>query len=261
MQNNIQSILRNSVDVVKNNYKIILTLGVISSALNISYQLLLIIQEGITSIGLKLLFLLFTLGSLIPFVYYSTRLFITMIFILDDRLHEKDTSLSLAFSRSGKLFWGVFGNLFLLILIFIVPVIFFTFISSAGLNAIATLILKFLVILGFMVFLLLNYGMSIIISVLDPREQSYFKKSQSLFFANKWMMIQVYVLIALLSAINSLLPEMLMEDQLLFGMISSKLILAEAISIFISPLMLSLMVAFYKYAKRDKAEVSGESFA
>lgn len=251
MQNRIQNLTLKSIELFRGNFELILSIGIISTTINLSYQILFSIPANLNSAGYIILFNLMLLALFIPFIYYTTRLLIATIIIISERIHEKETSIKTAFLASKQKFWGFFGNAVAFILLLFIPVLLFSLPNLIETNITTEILLKTIsFICG--AYIILNYGMSIIISVLKSEARSYFRLSSELFKENKSLTIQAYILVAILFGINTYIPELILEDHLILGVINSNLIMSELIGLIISPLILVIMVFVFWLSKNDK---------
>lgn len=260
MLDQFTNFIKESTALFRANIKVLLSITAISAGIGLLYQMVLTGVQQMQSAGFKLMFLFLFLALILPYIYYSTRLFITTLLIINERFFQRETTIRAAFHDSKKYFWGCFGTSLLFGLLIVVPAMFFIISDVLHWDFKGKMIFTSIGVLGISL-LVLNYGMAIIFSVLGHEGGSYFEKSRQLFLKHKSIMALTYITVAVLYGVNAWLPQLLFEEQLLFGLLNSHLLFSEITSLIISPFALTLLVGLFVKLRGQSTPLISEDLA
>lgn len=241
----IIAFLEKSIELFKKNYNLFISLSVISGLIAFSYktfQAYTIIQDDsyyrIILISLSVLFFIF------GFVYYGSRVSISLFLLIDDKINSRDTSILKVYKESKALFWNYLGTIVKFVLLIIIPLVLFTISLNFNIN----ILLKAVFVLSSVIsilYIVLNYGLAINVSILQPEEASYFTKSKKMFETNRTMVFLLFLFVISISALVAYIPTMLLGEDYIFNIIDTSLLLSTILGVFISPISSGLTIYTY----------------
>lgn len=235
-----------SIDTFKNDYKKIIPILFFSSVLGIIFQVFLNYTQSSIDSHLFFVPLILFFILLIPFVYFSSRLSITAILLVNQSIKNLEVSMGNEYRKSKELFSGYFWNTLKFMAILMLPLI----IGGISAALISSVILQvaiviFLVIL--VVYVILYYGMSFYVSVLLPEEKSYFQKSEELFKSNRVYVILLLLIISVLTGFTTYISYMFIGEYKVLNIIDLNLIVSSLIGIVVGPISIGVMIHSFWY--------------
>ena len=236
--------LKLSIDLFKQKQKQLLTLTFLSAAINLLFQSIQNFANNTNDATLKIIVAIGVLIALAPYIYYTSRLNIALILFINKTINKIDTTLEEVFKESKDLFSGYFWTGLKLVGLILIPVLVYivTYIQKANAVFLTVITLAGIVLI---IYLVLNYGMSIYVSVLQPGEQSYFNKSKTLFNTNHYFVVVLYLVVFLLIGANMLLAFSIPNRLRLFGFVELNLIVSSIVGAILSPITTSIFIYGY----------------
>ncbi|PKM95583.1 MAG: hypothetical protein CVU84_01930 [Firmicutes bacterium HGW-Firmicutes-1] len=183
----IGDILKVSIVTYKERWKTLLLISLISTIISTSTGIFSII---ITSIGISLLQVLLLLVNLVIMVisvYFTSRLFVTLIIASNNSLSNEDVIIFHSYEEAKHTTWRYIGITLLFGLMLFIPILLMIFgIFNGSLMDISLPIRGILVIVGLLpaVYLSTTFYFSIYAAVLYPNETSVFSYSKQLVKGN-----------------------------------------------------------------------------
>jgi len=247
MLNTIITFLEQSIELFKKNYNLFLSLSVVSGLIAFFYQTFQNYAFSQNeSIG-KVLLVIFSVVFLIfGFIYYGSRINISLFLLINDKIKSKETSISKVFDESKNLFWTYFKTTVKLGLLLMIPIILFMIALLPEINIFIKAILVITPVIAIL-YIVLNYGLAINVSILEPDEISYFTKSKELFEINKKMVVLLFLIVIGLSALASHMPFWIFGNAYIFNIIDRNLFLSTILTVFISPILSGFSIYTYWY--------------
>ncbi|MRT92655.1 hypothetical protein [Ancylomarina sp. 16SWW S1-10-2] len=252
MLTTIIKFLEKSIELFKKNYNLFISLSVISGALSFFYeafQYYTTNQDDTTyQIVLILLSILFFIFGL---VYYGSRVSISLFLLIDDKINSRDTSTSKVFEESKSLFWNYLGNMVKLIMLIIIPVVLFIVAINLNINVLLKAVFIVMAVISIL-YIVLNYGLSINVSILQPEETSYFDKSKALFETNRMMVFLLFLFVIGISVLSTYIPSLLLGEDRIFNVIDTRLLLSTVLGVIISPISSGLLIYTYWHLNKEQ---------
>jgi len=247
MLNTIITFLEQSIELFKKNYNLFLSLSVVSGLIvffNQTFQNYINSQDDLFyKVILVLLGILFLIFGLI---YYGSRISISLFLLIDDKINSRETSISKVFDESKNLFWPYLKTTVKLGLLLLIPIILFMLALRPEINIFLKAVLVIIPAIAIL-YIVLNYGLAINVSILQPDEISYFNKSKELFETNKKMVFLLFLLVLGIPALASYIPSWIFGNTYIFKIIDRNLILSTILTVFISPISSGLIIYIYWY--------------
>ncbi len=227
--------IQKSVDLLKENYRLLLPIigaySIILFAFQAFQAYITAQEEGAFKVGLGLL----DLALIVAFVYYSSRVNITILLMINKIINKQEVSAIEEYNESKSIFRAYFGAVLTLVAYLLIPIIAFIIATVIPVNAeMKMFFMTVAVVIG--IYIMLNYSMSTTISVLMHNEGRYFERSKKLFNSNKVLMILSLVFTSLLMAIPAFIPDLLLDGIMFFGFINSNLIVVGILNMVIMPI-------------------------
>ncbi|MCW3788713.1 hypothetical protein [Plebeiibacterium sediminum] len=248
--NKITTFLELSLELFRKNYNLFIPLTLLASILSFAFEMFGKLIEYPDSTVIQLSLTLAFLALIIPYVYYLSRINISLILIVNDRVKGIDTSIKKVYKESKELFWGYFQTGLKFMLLLIVPIILLivtitvdlSFIIKISVGAISIIAISYLAIL---------YGFSFLVSVLQPNEKNYFDKSKILFKSNKLFVFILIVFVSTITIVTNYLPTYILKDSSLFGFIDNGVIIGILLGIVVGPITSAMTIYAYWYLNDD----------
>jgi hypothetical protein len=254
MLTTIITFLENSIELFKKNYNLFISLSVISGAIGFFYeafQYYTVTQDDSSNqIILILLSILFFVFGL---VYYGSRVSISLFLLIDDRINSRETSIVKVYEESKALFWNYLGNMVKLIMLISIPVVLFTASINFNINILLKAVFVIISLISIL-YIILNYGLSINVSILQPEEHSYFTKSKELFETNRVMVFLLFLFVIGVSLVSTYIPSMLLGEDRIFNVIDTRLLLSTVLGVIISPISSGLIIYTYWHLNKEQEE-------
>ena len=245
MLNTIITFLEQSIELFKKNYNLFLSLSIASGLIGFLYQIFLYYSTSQYETISKVILVIFSIVFLIfGLIYYGSRINISLFLLIDDKINSRETSISKVFDESKNLFWNYFTTGLKLGLLLVIPILLFTISFQFQINAIIKAILVITSAIAIL-YIVLNYGLAINVSILQPDEVSYFNKSKELFETNKMMVFLLFFIVVASSALAGYLPTMIFDKAYIFNIIDTNLFLSTILSVIISPVINGLIIYTY----------------
>lgn len=245
MLSTIITFLEQSIELFKKNYNIFISLSIVSGLIAFFHQTFQnyvnIQDDTFHKIILGLISLTFLVIGLI---YYSSRFYISLFLLINDKINSRATSLSKVFDESEALFWNYFKTTLKLVLLVIIPMILFMLVLIPEINLFVKVILAVISILSIL-YIVLNYGLAINVSILEPEETNYFTKSKALFETNRKMVALLFLFVIGISAIVGFIPSLFLDKVYVFNIIDRNNFLATILGVVVSPISTGLIVYTY----------------
>ncbi|WP_289055955.1 hypothetical protein [Carboxylicivirga marina] len=244
--NKITTFLELSIELFRKNYNHFIPLTILASILSIIFEMFNKLVEYPDSTGMKLSLTLVFLASIIPYVYYLSRINISLILIVNDRINGIDTSIKKVYNESKKLFWGYFQTGLKFMLLLIVPIILLIVTITVDLSFIIRILLGAISVIAIL-YLVILYGFSFLVSVLQPKEKNYFDKSKILFKSNKLIVFILIVFVSLITLVTNYLPTYVLKDTSLIGFIDNGVIIGMLLGIVVGPITSAMTIYAFWY--------------
>ena len=245
MLNTIISFLEQSIELFKKNYNLFLSLSVAGGLIGFFYKIFLNYStnqdESISRVILMIFSIVFLIFGLI---YYGSRINISLFLLIDDKINSRETSISKVFDESKNLFWNYLTTALKVGLLLIIPIAMFTFASEFETHMFIKAVLVIISAIAIL-YIVLNYGLAINVSILQPDEISYFNKSKVLFETNKKMVFLLFFIVIAVSTLASYLPSLIFDKAYIFNIIDTNLFLSLIITAIISPIINGLIIYTY----------------
>jgi len=252
MLTTIIAFLEKSIELFKKNYNLFLSLSVISGILGFSYQTFLAYASGQNTSASKVILMIFSIIFLVVgLIYFGSRISISLFLLIDDKINSRETSMNKVFSESKSLFWNYLATGVKLVLLLIIPMSLFTFVFISKIDFFINAALVIISVISIL-YIILNYGLAINVSILQPNEISYFSKSKKLFKTNKGMVFLLFLFVIGVSALAAYIPTMLLSKTYIFNIIDTSLLLSTILGVFISPISSGLIIYTYWHLNKEQ---------
>jgi len=247
MLNTIITFLEQSIELFKKNYNLFLSLSVVSGLIAFFYQTFQNYAFNQNESIAKVLLVIFSILFLIfGFIYYGSRINISLFLLIDDKINSRETSISKVFDESKNLFWTYFTTTVKLGLLLMIPIILFMIALLPEINIFIKAVLVIIPAIAIL-YIVLNYGLAINVSILQPDEISYFNKSKELFETNKKMVFLLFLLVLGIPALVSYMPSWIFGNTYIFNIIDRNSFLSTILTVFISPISSGFIIYTYWY--------------
>ncbi len=209
----ISEILRESINLYKDNFKLLFTTNAIGVLILFFSDKFMNIND-FTDIQILNVLISFV-GVILAYVglYYSIKITVTLSLTIMDRYNNKKVTIKESYDRSKEYIWKYIGTLFLLSLMLILPIVFMLF-SNLRIESLILKAIVFLVGAIVLIYILLNYGLALYVRLFKPEISAYFKYSKKI--VNKHFgEVFCILLIILIVQLPSYIPRLIIDGSTL----------------------------------------------